>query len=307
MATAPKTYEDLRELLQEKLETLPQAQRRMAEVVLADPEGTAFRTIAETAQVANVHQSSLVRFARTLGLPGYPALVRLCREQLAEQAQLVRRFEEAEHHGDSGNFLNAVVEHDQQNLSRTFARIEPQEWDKAVRLLAESNAVHVMGARKCLAVAELMSYLLHLVRPDVHLMASPAGGLVDQLRDLQAGQAFVGISIRRYTADTIRAAQYAHKQGLQVIALTDDPASPLASEADVTFYIETPGVTILRSLVAFVSLVQALSTSVALYKGARTRAELLEDETLLQEFHVYFEHAEGNPKSTGNRRRRSMS
>lgn len=274
-------------MLQDRMASLATGQRRIAKVLLTDSEGTAFRTIAETARVAGVHQSSLVRFATSLGLPGYPALVRLCREKLAEQAHLVRRFEVAAQHGASDLFA-AAVQYDQQNLARTYARIDPEEWDRAVTLLADAPRVHVMGLRKCLSVAQIMAYLLHMVRPGVFHLSPVSGALVDQLRDLEDDDVFVGISIRRYTADTIRAMQYAKRRGLRTIALTDDAASPLAVAADFVFFVDTNGITILRSISAFVSLVQTLSTAVALKKGARTRSELLQDEELLESFNIYF-------------------
>jgi DNA-binding MurR/RpiR family transcriptional regulator len=284
--SAPVSFAELRVLLQAGMDSFAPGQQRIAKVVLTDPEGTAFRTIAETAKLADVHQSSLVRFATGLGLPGYPGLVKLCRQQLADQAQLIRRFELAEEHGATDLFTVAV-EHDQQNLSRTYARIETEQWDRAVSMLAEAQRVHIMGLRKCLSVAQIMSYLLHMVRPGVHQVAPVTGELVDALRDLEKDDVFVAISIRRYTADTVRAMEYATQHGLRTIALTDDAASPLAAGADVTFFVDTNGVTILRSLSAFISLVQTLSTAVALKMGARTRAELLHDEALLDGFDIY--------------------
>jgi DNA-binding MurR/RpiR family transcriptional regulator len=287
--SAPQSYSELRAELQARMDSLAPGQQRIARLLLSDPEGTAFRSITETARLAGVHQSSLVRFASSLGLRGYPALVKLCRERLTEQVHLVHRFESAQRHSASGDLLTSVVEHDQQNLARTFARVAPEEWARMVDLLAEAPRVYVMGLRKCLSVAQLMSYLLHMVRPDVRLVAPVSGGLVDELRDLRAGDVFVGISIRRYTADTVRAMELAKRRGAHAIALTDDAASPLAAIAELALFVETGGVTLLRSLSAFVSLVQAAATAVALRIGARSRSELLQDEELLDSFEVYAE------------------
>jgi len=97
------------------------------------------------------------------------------------------------------------------------------------------------------------------------------------------------MSIRRYTTDTVRALAHAKSRGLRTIALTDNAGSPLTEHADVTLYVETAGVTLIRSLTAFTSLVQALATDVALRLGSMTQAELLTDERLLDEFDVYVE------------------
>lgn len=287
----PRNYPELRAELQDRMPTFAAGQRRIARVLLADPEATAFRSIGETAKVAEVHESSLVRFATSLGLPGYPALVKLCRQQLAEQAQLVRRFEQAAELTETEELFGAVVAHDQQNIARTFARLDQATWREAVNLLTEARRVHVIGLRKCFSVAYLLAYLLRMVRPEVHQFAPTAGMIGDDLRDLAPEDVFVALSVHRYTADTVRAITEAKRRGLRTIALTDNPASPLVPHADVTCYVETGGVTVLRSLSAFVSLAQALATGVALRNGTNTRSELLLDEQLLAAFDVYYDEA----------------
>ena len=284
----PQSYAELATILREQLHDLPKGQQRIATVLLSDPESTAFRTIAQTAEAAEVHQSSLVRFATSLGLKGYPALVALCREHLSDQAHLVRRFEAAATDSSTESLMSSVLDHEQQNLSRTFARIEHDDWERAVDHLSSAPAVHIMGMRKCLSAAQLLSYLLHLVRPDVHLLASSAGMLVDEIRDLKPGDTFVGISLRRYTADTVRTFHEAKRRGLTTIALTDNPTSPLA-DADITFFVDSQGVHILRSMSAFISLVQTLATAVTFARGADSRSELNLDEELLQSMNIYWD------------------
>lgn len=300
---APVSYGDLRSLLQARLESLPEGQQRIARLVLSDPEGCAFRTISETARACDVHESSVVRFAAALGLEGYPGLVELCRQELSDQAQLVRRFEEARQHEMSSQLLKAVAQSDERNLERTYARIDEASWDRVVSLLAKASAVHIIGLRKCFSVAYLFTYLLHLVRRNVHQITATSGLLIDELRDMNTGEVFVAISIHRYTSDTVRALAHARKLGLATVVLTDNAASPLASYADEVFYVETTGVTILRSLTAFASVVQALATAVAIKLGTKSRSELLLDEELHETFQVFAEGADLPSPRRGNRPR----
>jgi DNA-binding MurR/RpiR family transcriptional regulator len=273
--------------LQQLLPELAVGQQRIARLVLDDPEGTALRTIGESAELAAAHPSSLVRFAGRLGFTGYPALVKLCRDHLASEAQLVRRFEQAQERGGPAELLAAVADGDGRNVARTFAQVDRDDWTSAVSAIAHAPSVHVLGLRVCYSAAYLAAYLLHMVRPDVRQLGTTPALLIDELRDIAADDVVVAASLRPYTADTVRAFAHAAERGATTIALTDDPSSPLARTADLVFYVQTTSVTIMRSLTAFTSLVEALATAVALELGARGRAELATDEQLLAEFGLY--------------------
>jgi DNA-binding MurR/RpiR family transcriptional regulator len=285
---APETFDELVGMLQREFDTLTPAQKLLAERIMSDPEGSAFMTITELAAAVGVNEATVVRFATSLGLDGYPALVRLCRERLREQAQLLRRFGNLEQLGsDSRDPLDLAIAFDQANIVRTFSRIDRLSWAAAVSALAAAPAVQVMGLRKCHAPAFLLGYLLRLVRDDVAVLTPAAGTLTDDLRHLKAGDCFVGIAIHRYTADTVRAFRWAQRVGATTIALTDNPSSPLAVRATHTFYVDTAGVAVLRSMAAFTSLVQALATAVATQRGAEVRSALLIEEELLGSFGTY--------------------
>jgi DNA-binding MurR/RpiR family transcriptional regulator len=293
---APATYDELVSELQQRLPTLTPAQRLLAERVMADPEGVAFMTVSELASAVNVNESTVVRFATSLGLDGYPGLTRLCRAMLRVEAQLLRRFANVEDLAAEGTDplengphdpLELATAFDQANIARTLARVDPASWAAAVAALAEAPRVHVLGLRKCYSVAFLLGYLLRMVRDEVETLTPGFGTLVEDLRRVRPGDCFVGISIHRYSRDTVRGFRQAHAQGATTVALTDNPSSPLAIAGDHAFYVETAGVAVLRSLTAFTSLVQALANAVAAARGTETRSALVLEEALLDDFGVY--------------------
>lgn len=285
---APGTFDELVARLQQSYARLTPSQRLLADRVMADPEGVAFMTVSELAAVVGVNEATVVRFATGLGLAGYPGLTRLCRERLREQAQLLRRYDKLEQlSADGGDVLERAVALDRANITRTFARIDRGDWDAAVHTLAEAPRVHVMGMRKCHAPAYLLGYLLRMLREDVETVSGSVGTLTDDLRRVREGDCFVGISVHRYTAATVRALDWARSRKARCVALTDNPGSPLARSADHAFFVDASGPSVLRSLTAFTSLVQALAAGVAQARGHQVRSTLLQEEQLLEDFGVY--------------------
>lgn len=285
---APESFDALVAQIRSRFEKLSASHKLLAERVMADPETVAFMTISELAAAAGVNEATVLRFATGLGLKGYPGLTRLCRERLQEQAQMLRRFDSLAERDDSfGALIKRAAELDQANIARSFARIAEPTWDSSIAHLAGAPRVHVMGLRKAHGPAYLLGYLLGLVREDVEIITASLGGLTDDLRRVRPDDCFVAISIHRYSTDTVRAAAWAHQHGAHVIALTDNPSSPLAQHADEVFYVDASSTSVLRSMTAFTSLVQSMASGVAQVKGHDARGALLVEEDLLQDFGVY--------------------
>ena len=292
-ARRPATFKELEGLLRARLDQLTPHQRKLAQRVLSDPEGCAFMTVAELAASVGVNESTVVRFAGALGLRGYPHLAQLCQERLREQAQLLERFEAMSYlESIDDGLLARTAAYDQANILRTYANIDAGAWKRAVGELARAERVGVVGLRKSYAAASLLAYLLGLVRDEVHHIGATPGLLPGGLRHLGASDALVGISIHRYTRATVTAMEVGRARGATTIALTDNPASPLASHADECFYVDVAGVSVLRSVTALVSLCQALASSVATELGADTRDSLRMEEELLAAFDVYIAEPE---------------
>jgi DNA-binding MurR/RpiR family transcriptional regulator len=287
----PVSYDDLVAQLHHRWSSLSRSHRLLAERVLADPEGVAFMTASDLASAVDVNESTVVRFAAGLGLKGYPGLTRLCREKLSAEAQLLRRFNTVEQQRDlddpTAGPLAQAAAYDQANVARTLARVDPAAWSAAVTALAEAPRVHVLGLRKLHSVAFLLSYVLGMVRDEVNLVGPAEGTLVEGLRRVRPGDAFVAISIHRYIRATVEGFRWAKEAGATTIALTDNAASPLVRDADHAFLVDTAGAAVLRSVTGFVALAQALANGVAVERGDDARATLATEESLLTRFGVY--------------------
>ncbi len=304
----PSDFKELEELLRARFEQLTPQQRRVAQRILSDPEGCAFQTVSQLAESAGVNESTVVRFATALELGGYPDLARLCQQRLRDKAQMVERFNALDYieSVEGGGMLARVAAYDQANIARTLANVDDDVWKRTISTLSRSRRVLVVGHRKSFAPATLLAYLLGLVRDEVHQLGAGHGSLPDTLRRVGPGDVVVALSIHRYVRETLLAFDIAKRQGATTVALTDNPSSPLVDHADHVFYVEVAGVAILRSMTAVVSLVQALASAVATELGTDTRASLLLEEELLEEFDVYVATAEEPTDELEPERRRAI-
>jgi DNA-binding MurR/RpiR family transcriptional regulator len=289
-SAGPADYDALVALIESRYDTLTPSWKKLANRLLTDPEGCAFFTTTDFATLVDVNESTVVRFAKSLGLPGYPALVQLCRSRLRGTSQMVDRFERLEQTANSvGNILERATRQDIENITRTFAMVDNDDWKRAVHTIARSEHVYIIGLRKCYTVGYLLSFLLRLLREDVYLLDPRQGMLPDDLRGMGPGSAVVTIAIARYSRDTVRVAEHARRVGATTITLTDNYASPLARLSDVTFPVDVASLSVLRSLTAMVSLAQALVADVAAELGTSGRSALLLEEKILSQLDTYIE------------------
>lgn len=291
---APHTYEELRKRLQTGLPTYAPGQTRIARLLLDDLTGVAVRSLKDNAAKAGVHSSSLVRFAKSLGFEGYPALARMCREQLSEQVHLIDRFDQVSHNTHIPEKSAKPEERASlasrdfgRDIALTFSAIDPSDWNSSIETLASAESVYICGMQKCFSPAYLLSYLLHMARNHVYLLDNPTGSLLAQIREIRPGDAMVAISIRQYTRQTVQTVIHAKEHGAVIIAITDAPSSPLARAADFTFIAQCDGPYVFRSLTGITAIAESLAGEVSLRLGEHTRSQLLQDEQLITDFKLY--------------------
>ncbi len=283
----PASFAELTARIHEHGPDLTPSYRGLAQRILQDPEGVAFLSVGDFAEMNGVNMSTVSRFAKFMGLSGYPALRQLCEEHLRAQTRLVHRLEAVT--DAEAQLWQRSARLDEENIARTFGRLGPDDIRRAAQTLSQAPTVHVLGLRKSHSAAYLLWFLLQMVRDDVRLFTT--GALVEQVREIRAGDALVAFGLHRYSRYTVLACQYAHACGATTVTLTDNAASPLVPVADHVFLVDTAGPGVLRSMTGFVSLAQALASTVAAQRGTASREALTTEESLLEHFGVYYDHA----------------
>ncbi|MEG0875595.1 MAG: MurR/RpiR family transcriptional regulator [Oscillospiraceae bacterium] len=267
-------------------------QRLIAKYILENYDKAAFMTAGKLGVTVGVSESTVVRFAAELGYDGYPGMRKALQEMIRNRLTSVQRIEVAKEFIDDANVLKAVLTADMEKLQKTIEEIDRGSFDAAVDAILNAEHVYIVGMRSSAALANLMGYYLNLLRDNVHLLQDTAVSEVyEQILRIHKGDVFVAMSYPRYSTRTVKAMRFAKNSGALTISLTDGETSPLVEISDITLFARSDMVSFLDSLVAPLSLINALIVSIGLRSKEALSDTFKRLETVWQENEVY-EHSE---------------
>ena len=255
---------------------LSPAERQVAEVVLRDPQGVAFGTVAHVAAEADTSGASVVRLANRLGYRGFSELQGAVQSAIGQQ---LRPAVERIRSEPGSDVVERTLRAELGNVQRTLEGADPAAFAEAVALLAdESRPVRVLAGDAEAGVGGMCASLLSMLRDDVAQVGGSDAAVVRQLGPAAAGTVVVAIDLRRYERWVVEHARRVVDGGAQLVAVTDSVLSPLAAIATVTLTVSAEGAGPFDSHVGTLALVNALVTGVAgrLRRTAASRLERLE-------------------------------
>lgn len=255
--------EQLLRQIEERLPTLSKGQKRIAEYIVHSYEQAAFMTASKLGSTVGVSESTVVRFAFELGLDGYPALQSALQELIRYKLTTVQRAQMA-----SGmqreDVLRNVMTKDMHDIRATLDLIDYDQFSGAIDALLSARRVYVLGLRSAMPMAQFLSYYLDYVCDNVMFINGAVQDLRERMVRICDKDVLVGISFPRYSARTVDAMRYAKSRGAQVVALTDKRESPVGLFADYTLCAKSDMASFADSLVAPLSLINALIVAVGL-------------------------------------------
>ena len=250
---------DILSLMNRESHRFSKGQRMICRYITENYDKAAFMTAGRLGQAVGVSESTVVRFATELGFDGYPEMRRAMQEMVRSRLTAVQRIEVANEQLGQGNLLEAVLTTDMDRLRSTLEEIDAESFDRAVEMILNARTIYILGMRSSTSLASFLGFYLNLLLDNVRLVQdTSAGEIYDQLFRIGKGDVFIGISFPRYSSRTIRAMQFAKSAGALAIGLTDGPSSPFADLADVNLCAKSDMVSFLDSLVAPMSLINAL-------------------------------------------------
>jgi DNA-binding MurR/RpiR family transcriptional regulator len=259
------------------LPALTRAERRVAAVVVDDPEAVAFGTVADVARRSGASGATVMRLAAKLGFEGFVELQASVREELARR---LRPASERIRRPAAGDVLGTALAVEMSNVAATLEAVERTAFDRAVRSISarSSERIFVVSGDASSGIASLFAAELSMLRPDVVHVEGSAVRVARQLADAGPADVVVAIDLARYDRAVLDATERAVGRGAALIALTDSALSPLASGATVSFTASVTGAGPFDSHVGLLALTNALLAGVAarLRRSATDRLDQVE-------------------------------
>lgn len=263
-------------------------QRLIAKYILENYDKAAFMTAGKLGATVGVSESTVVRFAADLGYDGYPGMRKALQEMIRNRLTSVQRIEVAKELISETGVFKAVLSSDIDKLEKTLESIDQSSFDAAVNAILGGEHIYIVGMRSSTALASFMGYYLNLLRDNVRLLHdTPVSEICEQILHISDRDVFIGISYPRYSSRTVKTMRFAKQRGATVISLTDCDTSPLVELSDITLYARSDMVSFLDSLVAPLSLINALIVSIGIHNKDTLSETFKRLETIWTDNDIY--------------------
>lgn len=279
---------DILSILANRNAKFSKGQRIIAKYILNNYDKAAFMTAGRLGKIVGVSESTVVRFAAELGYDGYPSMRKSLQEMIRNRLTSVQRIEVANSMIDDTDIVKSVVSSDIQNLQATLEVLEEESFNKSIDAIINAKHIYIVGMRTSTSLSSFLGLYLNLLRDNVIVVHDTAASEVyEQLFRIGEGDLFIGISFPRYSSHTVDAMEFAKKMGANTIAITDSAASPFNSIADISLHAKSDMVSFLDSLVAPMSLINAIIVAVGIRKKDYISETFEKLESIWTEHEVY--------------------
>ncbi|MDR0905671.1 MAG: MurR/RpiR family transcriptional regulator [Oscillospiraceae bacterium] len=270
------------------MDKLSKSQRSIATYIQNSYEKAAFLTAGKLAAVVGVSEATVVRFAQELGYGSYPEMRRALQDLVRGRLTSVQRIEIARELTEGGDILSHVLSSDIDQIRQTLDDVSRADFDTATGAVIAAKNIYIFGLRSSSALAHFMGFYFNLLFENVHVVNEASSlEVFEQILRISKGDVFLALSFPRYSKRTIRAMRYARDMGATVIGITDSNASPVSKLADICLYARSDMVSFLDTLVAPLSLVNALIVAVSARAGSDVTTSFERLERVWDEYGVY--------------------
>ena len=274
--------------IEAKYEKMSKGQKRLAEYVKENYDKAVFLTAAKMGQVVGVSESTVVRFATHLGYKGYPEFQKALEEMVRNKLNSIQRMEVTYGRISQSHILETVLQSDQEKIKDTLEHIDEHAFELAVDTIIKAKHIYIVGIRSCAPLAAFMAFYFNLMFENVTLLqTNNSSELFEQMVRISKDDVIIGISFPRYSMRTLKAMEFANNRNAKVITLTDSVHSPMNLYSSCNLIARSDMASIVDSLVAPLSVINALIVALCMKKQGEVAKTLETLEDIWNEYQVY--------------------
>ena len=286
---------DLLNAISVQMPTFSKGQKLIARYILDHYDKAAFMTASRLGSTVGVSESTVVRFAAEVGFTGYPQLQRALQELIRNRLTAVQRMEVTTEQLGNADVLAKVLDSDIEKIKSTLEELSEEDFSNAVDAIVAAKRIYIMGTRSASALARFLSFYFHDLFDDVRLVdTTSTSEMFEQILRIGPQDVFIGITFPRYSKRTCNAARFAKGNGATVVAVTDSKLAPLAEHADHLLLARSDMASFVDSLVAPLSLLNALIVAIGFRKREEVEQTFSKLEQIWEEYEVYEKAEETN-------------
>lgn len=279
---------DILSKIQENLTGFSKGQKRISAYIMESYDKAAFMTASKLGRTVGVSESTVVRFAVELGYDGYPSMQKALQEVVRNKLTSVQRMGVINDLLGNQDVVSMVLQSDMETLRMTGDALDRESFDQAVEAIMRARNIYILGVRSSAVLATFLNFYLRNMLDNVRLVGSNAvSEMFEQLVHVGPEDVVIGFSFPRYSGRTIKAMQFCRDCGAQVVAVTDSQRAPAAQVAQKVLIAKSDMVSIVDSLVAPLSLINALIVSIGRKKETDLSRIYEELEHIWEEYDVY--------------------
>ncbi|MCF6465122.1 MurR/RpiR family transcriptional regulator [Clostridium sp. Cult2] len=280
-------YVDLIKVIQNSFNRLSKGQKLIAEFIMNSYDRAAFMTAATLGETVGVSESTVVRFANTLGYDGYRELQKELQELIKNKLTTVQRISLSKDFAGYENALKQVAKKDMDNIEKTLNEIDYNAFQRAIEITLKANNVFILGLRSSSFLAGYLGFYLRFLLNNVKVVTSGPNDVFEQLLKATDKDVIIGISYPRYSKRTLEALDYGREKGCKIIGITDSLISPAAQYADTTLIASSNMLSFVDSLVAPMSLINAFIIALGTEKKNDITTYFEDLEKIWKKYNVY--------------------
>lgn len=275
-------------MIEEGMPTFSKGQKRIAGYILEHYDKAAYMTASKMGALVGVSESTVVRFAIELGFEGYPEMQKSLQELIRMKLTSVQRVEVTNSLIGEGDVLEKILVSDAEKIRRTLEEIDHDAFEAAVDKIVAAEKIYIIGVRSSSSLAGFLNFNFRMMFDNVKFVQTTSGSeMFEQIMSINENDVMIAISFPRYSKRIVNAVEYAHNAGADVISLTDSHQSPIAGLADQLLLARSDLVSFVDSLVAPLSIINAIIVAVSRKKMDDIRVRFDKLEKIWDEYEVY--------------------